>query len=46
MEENLNSFIDIKKKAGRFTTNCSDPSSSSQQEDLLHLMKSLDHPTL
>jgi len=28
------------------TTNCSDPASSSQQEALLHLMKSLGHPTL
>jgi len=44
MEDNLNSFIDI--KAGRITTNCSDPASSSQQEALLHLMKSLDHPKL
>ena len=47
VEENLNSFIDIKKKKqGRITTNCSDPASSSQQEALLHLMKILDHPTL
>ena len=46
MEENLNNFIDIKKNTGRITTNCSDPVSSSQQEALLHLMKSLDHSTL
>ena len=35
-----------RKVQGRITTNCSDPASSSQQEALLHLMKSLDHSTL
>ena len=44
--ENLNSFINNQEKAKRITTSRSDPASSSQQEALLHLMKSLDHPTL
>jgi len=46
VEENLNSFINNQEKTKRITTSCSDPASSSQQEALLHLMKSLDHPTL